>query len=92
MTRVWSDDSAGPVNPCTVGRDRPPRPSGCRADDTPSVPGGTFQAQGRADAAVTGPDGTPIGDGRPGPAARALLDLLEQDMRTGERLLAVPYA
>jgi len=37
-------------------------------------------------------DGTPIGDGRPGPAARALLDLLEQDMRTGERLLAVPYA
>lgn len=37
-------------------------------------------------------DGQPIGDGKPGPAARALLQLLEQDMRNGERLLAVPYA
>ncbi|MEO8464749.1 MAG: aminotransferase class IV [Gammaproteobacteria bacterium] len=37
-------------------------------------------------------DGKPIGDGKPGPAARALLELLENDMRSGERLLAVPYA
>jgi 4-amino-4-deoxychorismate lyase len=37
-------------------------------------------------------DGRPVGDGKPGPAARALLDLLEKDMRSGERLLAVPYA
>jgi 4-amino-4-deoxychorismate lyase len=37
-------------------------------------------------------DGRPIGDGKPGPAARALLDLLDKDMRNGERLLAVPYA
>src|SRR5436190_9868481 len=37
-------------------------------------------------------DGRPIGDGKPGPAARVLLELLENDMRSGERLLAVPYA
>jgi 4-amino-4-deoxychorismate lyase len=37
-------------------------------------------------------DGLAVGDGKPGPAARALLELLEQDMRGGERLLAVPYA
>ena len=37
-------------------------------------------------------DGQSIGDGKPGPAARALLDLLNEDMRSGERLLAVPYA
>ena len=36
-------------------------------------------------------DGQPIGDGRPGPAARALLDLLNEDMRTGDRLIDVPY-
>ena len=36
-------------------------------------------------------DGALIGDGKPGPAARSLLDLLEQDMRTGERLFAIPY-
>ena len=36
-------------------------------------------------------DGKPIGDGKPGTAARALLELLENDMRDGERLLAVPY-
>jgi 4-amino-4-deoxychorismate lyase len=36
-------------------------------------------------------DGRPVGDGKPGRAARALLDLLEKDMRSGERLLAVPY-
>jgi 4-amino-4-deoxychorismate lyase len=37
-------------------------------------------------------DGRPIGDGKPGPAAHALLELLEQDMRSGDRLLPVPYA
>ena len=36
-------------------------------------------------------DGQPIGDGKPGPAARALLELLEEDMRSGDRLIAVPY-
>jgi len=32
-----------------------------------------------------------IGDGKPGPVARALLELLEQDMRSGDRLIPVPY-
>jgi 4-amino-4-deoxychorismate lyase len=36
-------------------------------------------------------DGQPIGNGKPGPVARALLDLLENDMRTGDRLIDVPY-
>jgi 4-amino-4-deoxychorismate lyase len=36
-------------------------------------------------------DGQPIGSGAPGPVARALLDLLEKDMRTGDRLIDVPY-
>jgi 4-amino-4-deoxychorismate lyase len=36
-------------------------------------------------------DGQPIGTGTPGPVARALLDLLEKDMRTGDRLIDVPY-
>ena len=36
-------------------------------------------------------DGQPIGDGRPGPAAHALLELLNEDMRTGDRLIDVPY-
>jgi 4-amino-4-deoxychorismate lyase len=36
-------------------------------------------------------DGAPIADGRPGPASRALLQLLEEDMRTGDRLIDVPY-
>ena len=36
-------------------------------------------------------DGQPIGNGRPGPVSRALLDLLENDMRTGDRLIDVPY-
>jgi 4-amino-4-deoxychorismate lyase len=36
-------------------------------------------------------DGQPIADGKPGPVARALLDLLEEDMRTGDRLIDVPY-
>jgi 4-amino-4-deoxychorismate lyase len=37
-------------------------------------------------------DGQPIGDGKPGPAASALLKLLEEDMRTGDRLIDVPYS
>ena len=37
-------------------------------------------------------DRKPIGDGRPGPVARALRELLEQDMRTGtDRLIDIPY-
>ena len=36
-------------------------------------------------------DGQPIGDGKPGPVARALLDVLENDMRTSDRLIDVPY-
>jgi len=36
-------------------------------------------------------DGQAIGDGRPGPVSRALLQLLEEDMRTGDRLIDVPY-
>ena len=37
-------------------------------------------------------DGKPIGDGTPGPVARALRELLEQDMRTArDRLIDVPY-
>jgi len=32
-----------------------------------------------------------IGDGRPGPVARALLRLLDEDMRSGDRLIPVPY-
>lgn len=32
-----------------------------------------------------------IGDGRPGPISRALLQLLEEDMRSGDRLIDVPY-
>src|SRR5262245_3285735 len=32
-----------------------------------------------------------IGDGTPGPISRALLDLLEEDMRSGDRLIEVPY-
>ena len=36
-------------------------------------------------------DDQPIGDGRPGPVAKALLALLEEDMRTGDRLIPVPY-
>jgi 4-amino-4-deoxychorismate lyase len=36
-------------------------------------------------------DGQPIGNGTPGPVSRALLDLLENDMRTGDRLIDVPY-
>jgi 4-amino-4-deoxychorismate lyase len=36
-------------------------------------------------------DGAPIGDGKPGPIAKALLALLEEDMRTGDRLIPVNY-
>jgi 4-amino-4-deoxychorismate lyase len=36
-------------------------------------------------------DRHPIGDGRPGPVSRALLQLLEDDMRSGDRLIEVPY-
>ena len=36
-------------------------------------------------------DGQPIGSGAPGPVSRALLELLEKDMRTGDRLIDVPY-
>ena len=36
-------------------------------------------------------DGQPIGNGKPGPIAKALLDLMEEDMRTGDRLIEVPY-
>jgi 4-amino-4-deoxychorismate lyase len=32
-----------------------------------------------------------IGDGRPGPVAHALLALLEEDMRSSNRLISVPY-
>ena len=37
-------------------------------------------------------DSQPIGDGKPGPVARALLQLIDEDMRTGDRLIDVPYA
>lgn len=36
-------------------------------------------------------DETTIGDGRPGPIAKALVQLLDQDMRTSDRLIDVPY-
>jgi 4-amino-4-deoxychorismate lyase len=37
-------------------------------------------------------DGKPVGDGRPGPVARALRELLDEDMRSArERLLEVTY-
>ena len=36
-------------------------------------------------------DGQPIGDGRPGPVAKALLGVLDEDMRSGDRLIPVPY-
>ena len=36
-------------------------------------------------------DAEVIGDGKPGPIAQALLKLLEGDMRSGDRLLEVPY-
>lgn len=36
-------------------------------------------------------DAQPIADGKPGAIAKALLALLEEDMRSGDRLIAVPY-
>ncbi len=36
-------------------------------------------------------DRQPVGDGKPGPIAKALFNLLEEDMRTGDRLIDVPY-
>ena len=36
-------------------------------------------------------DAQPIGDGKPGPVAKALLRLLEEDMVRGDRLISVPY-
>ena len=37
-------------------------------------------------------DGRPIGDGKPGPVAAALRDLLQEDMRAArDRLIDVPY-
>jgi 4-amino-4-deoxychorismate lyase len=36
-------------------------------------------------------DDQTIGDGKPGPIAQALLRLLEDDMRNGDRLIDVPY-
>lgn len=37
-------------------------------------------------------DNQPIGDGKPGPVSRALLELLEEDMRSArDRLIDVPY-
>jgi 4-amino-4-deoxychorismate lyase len=36
-------------------------------------------------------DAQVIGDGKPGPVFKALLRLLEDDMRKGDRLIAVPY-
>jgi 4-amino-4-deoxychorismate lyase len=32
-----------------------------------------------------------IGDGKPGPVGRALFQLLEDDMHSGDRLIDVPY-
>ncbi|MEZ5419040.1 MAG: hypothetical protein R2708_17125 [Vicinamibacterales bacterium] len=37
-------------------------------------------------------DGQPIGDGRPGPVAKALLALLEHDMHSNPDRLIVPTA
>ena len=36
-------------------------------------------------------DANTIGNGKPGPIAAALLALLEEDMRTGDRLIDVRY-
>jgi 4-amino-4-deoxychorismate lyase len=36
-------------------------------------------------------DSHTIGNGKPGPVATALLSLLEEDMRSGDRLIDVPY-
>ncbi|MGH8058559.1 MAG: aminotransferase class IV [Candidatus Entotheonellia bacterium] len=43
-------------------------------------------------APITQWDGRPVGNGKPGPIARALLELLDKDMQEGrEQLVPVPY-
>jgi 4-amino-4-deoxychorismate lyase len=43
-------------------------------------------------APITQWDGQPVGDGKPGPIAKALLELIETDMHEGrDQLLAIPY-
>jgi 4-amino-4-deoxychorismate lyase len=43
-------------------------------------------------APVTQWDGQPVGDGKPGPIAKALLELLEKDMReASDQLIPIPY-
>jgi 4-amino-4-deoxychorismate lyase len=43
-------------------------------------------------APITQWDGQPVGDGKPGPIAKALLELIETDMHKGrDQLLAIPY-
>jgi 4-amino-4-deoxychorismate lyase len=37
-------------------------------------------------------DDRPIGDGKPGPVVKALLRLIERDMRESDRLIEVPYS
>ena len=36
-------------------------------------------------------DDQKIGGGKPGPVSKALLQLLDEDMRSGDRLIDVPY-
>jgi 4-amino-4-deoxychorismate lyase len=43
-------------------------------------------------APITQWDGQPVGDGKPGPIAKALLALIETDMHEGrEQLMPIPY-
>jgi 4-amino-4-deoxychorismate lyase len=43
-------------------------------------------------APITQWDGQPVGDGKPGPIAKALLELIETDMREGrDQLIPIPY-
>jgi 4-amino-4-deoxychorismate lyase len=43
-------------------------------------------------APITQFDGRPVGDGKPGPIAKALLELIEKDMREGtDQLMPIPY-
>jgi 4-amino-4-deoxychorismate lyase len=43
-------------------------------------------------APITQWDGQPVGDGKPGPIAKALLELIEMDMREGrDQLIPIPY-
>lgn len=37
-------------------------------------------------------DAQPIGNGKPGPVAQLLLGVMEEDMRSGDRLMEVPYS